>query len=100
MTIRAAGAEYFAGTYAVTVEKDLVETTADKKFGAFATTVTVNDEARPTVTGLTYVDGVTAKVTFSEPIKTLGSVTFQRVDGTNCIQWFYFTYISGWRYQF
>lgn len=82
MTIRAAGAEYFAGTYAVTVEKDLVETTADKKFGAFATTVTVNDEARPTVTGLTYVDGVTAKVTFSEPIKTLGSVTFQRVDGT------------------
>lgn len=81
LTVRAAGTEYFSGTYAVTVAKDVVETPKDEKFGAFATTLTVNDNVRPTVTGISYVDGVTAKVTFSESVKDLGTVSFKRVDG-------------------
>ncbi|MFJ8218954.1 S-layer homology domain-containing protein [Bacillus cereus] len=54
-----------------------VETKADAKVktGKFTQVITYKDTVRPEVKGVEYVDVNTAKVLFSEPVKTVGNVT-------------------------
>lgn len=57
---------------------------ASKFIGAYKGLVSVSDEAGPSITGVTF-DGGTAKVSFSEALKTVGTVSVngvQQVAGT------------------
>lgn len=84
LTIEPPTTEGFKGKYSVVI-KDSVETTDDEKVAPFNTVVDVQDNVRPSVTGVTYsTDGANpiAIVQFSEPVDiTNDNYTFKRVDG-------------------
>ncbi|MFS0555775.1 hypothetical protein [Brevibacillus sp. 179-C9.3 HS] len=71
--------QYFDGQYAVTL-KDVTDAD-DNKVEAYSGVLTVSDATRPAVASVSYNDFQTVKVTFSEPVKALGTV--QLFDGTN-----------------
>lgn len=68
LTLTAAGATYFDGTYALTIA-DSVKTTDGKALTAYAGTFTAKDTVAPSATGVTF-NTVTGniEVTFSEPL--------------------------------
>ncbi|WP_166786703.1 S-layer homology domain-containing protein [Jeotgalibacillus salarius] len=69
LTITAGGAEYFDGTYSLTVA-DTVETVSGDEFPAFSSTFTVDDTTAPTVSSVDYeVATNTVTVTYSEPLE-------------------------------
>jgi trimeric autotransporter adhesin len=82
LTVKASGAEYFNGKYAITLSSSVVSTT-DKALEAYSSIFSNVDSARPTVTGITYSDFQTAKIWFSEPLKEDGSVTFNSGSGAS-----------------
>lgn len=66
----------FNGDYSVYVKKDSIISKDDvnKKVAEFLGNVKITDSTAPTYTGVTY-DGSTAIVKFSEPLKSVGTVT-------------------------
>jgi trimeric autotransporter adhesin len=74
LTVDAASAKYFDGTYAVTVS-DAVKATDGKALTAYAGTFTTKDQTSPTVSNVSY-NTITNKieVTFSEPITAVPDV--------------------------
>ncbi|TCI71228.1 hypothetical protein EVJ22_08020 [Exiguobacterium sp. SH0S7] len=74
LTLTAASATYFNGTYALTVA-DSVKTTEGKSFAAFAGTLSVSDAVSPSVNEVTY-DTITNEVvvTLSEPVVSVPDV--------------------------
>ena len=80
LTVTATGAEFFNGKYAVTLSSAIVATN-DEALVAYSGVMTNVDAARPTVTSVTYSDYQTAKIWFSEPLKTDGTVTFNNGSG-------------------
>ncbi|MGG3892326.1 beta strand repeat-containing protein, partial [Geobacillus stearothermophilus] len=79
LTLTAAGATYFDGTYALTIA-DSVKSTDGKALTAYAGTFTAKDTVAPSVTGVTF-NTVTGniEVTFSEPLTAIPDVV--RVNG-------------------
>jgi trimeric autotransporter adhesin len=81
------GSEYFDGTYAVELMKDKValKDNASVYVNEYKGLVTVSDKEGPTITGVSY-DGSKAIVTFSEALKSEGTVSLngvQLVSGTD-----------------
>ncbi|MCM3733443.1 S-layer homology domain-containing protein [Fictibacillus nanhaiensis] len=81
LTITASGSSYFNGQYTITVKSAVTDTT-DKALTAYSSVFTNVDTNRPVVSGVEYLNINTAKVMFSEPIYSLGSVTFSDTDLT------------------
>ncbi|UHA60644.1 Ig-like domain-containing protein [Metabacillus litoralis] len=82
LTIVATGAEFFKDRYTVKVLNN-VKTTGDVAFPTSATSITVNDTTRPTLSGVSYSNHLTAVVKFSEKLADPGTVTFELADGTS-----------------
>lgn len=78
LTLTAKTSEYFDGQYAVTL-KDVKDADGNKVV-AYSGILTVKDTTRPSVVSTTYDDYKTVRVTFSEPVKNIGTV--QLFDGT------------------
>lgn len=74
LTVDAASAKYFDGTYAVTVS-DAVKTTDGKTLAAYAGTFTAKDQTAPTVKEVVY-NTITnqVEVTFAEPVTRVPDV--------------------------
>ncbi|TSI07362.1 S-layer homology domain-containing protein [Lysinibacillus sp. BW-2-10] len=82
LTITPQTTEYFKGRYTVVVS-DTVKTTENVAFPKATFNLNVDDTTRPTLTGVTYKDYVTAQVEFSEPISTTGTVSYKLADGSS-----------------
>lgn len=81
VTITAAGAEFFTKRYAVTVATTVKDADDVALASKYTTILNATDSVRPAVSASEYKDnGLTYKVTYSEPIKALGTVTLK--DGT------------------
>ncbi|WP_078414356.1 S-layer homology domain-containing protein [Priestia abyssalis] len=78
LVITAAGDEIFKGKYAVTITG--VKDVDGNEVEAFAGFFVAEDTTRPTVADVEYVDVNTAKIMFSEPVKTVGEVTVNNAD--------------------
>ncbi|UJF26211.1 S-layer homology domain-containing protein [Planococcus sp. 107-1] len=68
------------GRYDVKVEN--LETTTDEVVKDIFETITVNDTIVPAIASTQTVNANQVKVTFSEPLQSLGNVTFKLADGT------------------
>lgn len=74
---------YFDGRYEFLIKADAVESTGGKKLPSYATIVTAKDTVKPTLVNVTYPSNATARVNFSEPLSTEGSVSAVYADGTS-----------------
>lgn len=73
LLLTAVSGDIFDGRYSVTVtDAEDVNGTVVKDFAGF---FTADDIVRPTVTGVTYTNASTAKISFSEPISDFGDIT-------------------------
>ena len=81
VTAQAATANFFDGQYAVTVPVAVTDK-AGKAIEAYTQILTVNDTTRPTVKSVTYPDNNKAKIIFSEPLNSIGTVTFSNAKVT------------------
>ncbi|MED1722445.1 hypothetical protein [Brevibacillus parabrevis] len=82
LTLTAVAGEKFAGRYDVKVAEGAIKSANDKIVAKFETTINVADATAPVVASTTQVAADKVKVTFSEPLSTLGTVTFKLADGT------------------
>jgi hypothetical protein len=74
---------FFDGRYEFLIAADKVETADGTKLASYSTVVTVKDTVKPTVVNVTYPNNKTARVNFSEPLSTAGTVTAVYADGTS-----------------
>lgn len=78
----APGAQALDGRYDVKVAEGAIKTADDKNFAKFSSTINVDDTTAPLVISTEKVTASQVKVTFSEPVQTLGTVTYKLADGT------------------
>lgn len=69
----------FDGKYAVTINSG-IKTVDNKNVAAYTNILNVNDDTRPVLKEVTYVDASTAKLVFSEPLSDEGNVSFSNND--------------------
>lgn len=77
--------EVFSGRYDVKIAAGAIKTTAKEDFAKYETTINTEDKVAPTVVSTTKVNASQYKVTFSEPVKSLGTYTFKLADGTEVV---------------
>lgn len=66
-TLTIVPATFFNGDYAVTITKDVKDTDGNA-FGGYSELVSLKDDVRPSVAGVTYPVNGTARIAFSEPV--------------------------------
>jgi len=77
LTLTADSSEVFKGRYDVKIAAGAIKTTDNKEIAKYETTIKAEDTAAPTIKSVEKVTSTKFKVTFSEPMKTLGTVTFK-----------------------
>lgn len=82
LTLTLVAGEVLEGRYDVKVAEGAIKSKDDKIVAKFETTINVADTTAPAVKSTTQVAADQVKVTFSEPLSTLGTVSFKLADGT------------------
>ncbi|WP_321282687.1 Ig-like domain-containing protein [Exiguobacterium profundum] len=78
-TVTVTATTAFKGQYAVTVQ-DAVKSVNEKAVKAYSAIVNAEDTVRPMVESVTYSNYQTAVIKFSEPLKSLGTISANNAD--------------------